>query len=63
MPELMTHDKLKSSEQIDLDEAENVYMGKDYKIVRVLLEKLHLWTKVFPSPYSHLVIFTQPYFT
>ncbi len=33
-------EKPKSSEQIDLEEAETALTGKDYKTARVLLEKL-----------------------
>jgi hypothetical protein len=40
MPELIVEEKLKSSEQIDFDEAENAIIGKDYKTARELLEKL-----------------------
>ena len=40
MPELITDEKPKSSEQIDFDAAENALNGKDYKIARELLEKL-----------------------
>ncbi|CAF3351128.1 unnamed protein product [Rotaria sp. Silwood1] len=40
MPELMTDEKPKSSEQIDLEEAENALSGKDYQTARELLEKL-----------------------
>jgi hypothetical protein len=40
MPELTTDEKPKSSEQIDLDEAENALTEKDYKTARELLEKL-----------------------
>lgn len=40
MPELTTDEKPKSSEQIDLDEAEDALAAKDYKTARELLEKL-----------------------
>lgn len=40
MPELIVDEKLKSSEQIDLDEAENALITKNYKTARELLEKL-----------------------
>jgi hypothetical protein len=40
MPELIVEEKLKSSEQIDLDEAENAVGAKDYKTARELLGKL-----------------------
>ncbi|CAF5098553.1 unnamed protein product, partial [Rotaria magnacalcarata] len=40
MPELVLDEKPKSSEQIDLEEAENALLGKDYKTARELLEKL-----------------------
>lgn len=40
MPELVLDDKSKSQEQIDLDEAENAFLAKDYKVARGLLEKL-----------------------
>lgn len=35
-----TDEKPKSSEQIDLDDAETALSGKDYKTARSLLEKL-----------------------
>jgi hypothetical protein len=40
MPELTTEEKPKSSEQIDLDNAEDALREKDYKTARQLLEKL-----------------------
>ncbi|CAF3014065.1 unnamed protein product [Rotaria socialis] len=40
MPELILDEKPKSSEQIDLEEAENALLGKDYKTAKELLEKL-----------------------
>jgi hypothetical protein len=36
----MLDEKLKSSEQIVLDDAENALNGKDYKTARELLEQL-----------------------
>ena len=47
MPELMTDEKPKSSEQIDLEEAENALNEKDYKTARELLEKLGKGLKYF----------------
>ena len=35
-----TDEKVKSAEQIDLEEAETAITGKDYKTARPLLEKL-----------------------
>ena len=40
MPELTADETLKSQEQIDLDDAENALIGKDYKTAKDLLEKL-----------------------
>ena len=40
MPELINNENVKSSEQIELDEAEHALMEKDYKTARELLEKL-----------------------
>jgi hypothetical protein len=40
MPALTTDEKPKSSEQIDLEEAEIALAGKDYKTARELLGKL-----------------------
>jgi hypothetical protein len=40
MPELIIDEKLKSSEQIVLDDAENALNRKDYKTARELLEQL-----------------------
>ena len=36
----MSDDKVKSSEQIDLEEAELAFHEKDFKMARELLEKL-----------------------
>ena len=35
-----TDEKVKSAEQVDLEEAETAIAGKDYKTARTLLEKL-----------------------
>ena len=42
-----TDEKPKSSEQIDLDDAETALNGKDYKTARGLLEKLGKWWMIW----------------
>lgn len=47
MPELVTDEKSKSSEQVILDDAENALNEKDYKTARELLGKLSIKTKKY----------------